>query len=169
MILEIVTYPAEILRKRAEQVTEITPEIKKLIADMKDTLYEAKGYGLAAPQVGSSIQLLVLDETAGKEGQRPQVFINPVLSDEEGEIVAEEGCLSVPGEYSTCKRFAKLTVNALNERLEPISMVAEGQLARILQHETDHLNGVLFLDRLPSFKRDTIKKHIKRRIQQGEY
>ena len=169
MILNIVTFPAESLRKKAAPVEKLTPEIEALIADMIDTLYEAEGYGLAAPQVGQSLRILVYDEDAGKLTRQPKVVINPEFILQEGEMIGDEGCLSVPGEYASVKRFAHVIVKAMNEKWEPVEIDATEQLARILQHETDHLNGVLFLDRLPSFKRDTLKKHIKRRISSGDY
>lgn len=169
MVLDIVTFPAESLRKKAEDIKELTPEIEKLIADMTDTLYQSEGFGLAAPQVGKSIRLLLADEYAGKMGRKPRVIINPEFILQEGEIIAEEGCLSIPGEYATVKRYSHVIVKALNEKMEPVEIDATDQLARILQHENDHLNGVLFIDRLPSFKRDTVKKHIKRRITSGDY
>lgn len=169
MILDIVTFPAESLRKQAETVEKITDEIKTLVKDMVETMYEAKGYGLAAPQVGKSLRILVLDDNGSKGPRDPRVYINPEIVESEGEMLGEEGCLSVPGEYASVKRFSCVKVKALNEKGEEVTVEADEQLARIFQHEIDHLNGVLFIDRLPSFKRDTIKKHIKRRIQAGEY
>jgi peptide deformylase len=169
MILDIVTFPSEFLRKKAEAVKEIDNELLSLIEDMKDTLYAANGYGLAAPQVGRSIRLVVYDETAGKEGREPKVIINPEIAEEEGEQMVDEGCLSIPGEYVPVKRYLRVTVSALNEKFEPVTINADGHVARIMQHEIDHLNGVLFIDRIPSFRRDTIKKHIRRRIANGEY
>ncbi len=169
MVLDIVTFPAESLRKKALPVNEITEDIKKLIADMIDTLYDAKGYGLAAPQVGRPLRIFVVDEHGSKGPREPKVFINPEITASEGEMVGDEGCLSVPGEFAPVRRYARVTVTALNEKGEKFTLEAEEQLARALQHETDHLNGVLFLDLLPSFRRDTLKKHIKRRIQSGDY
>jgi peptide deformylase len=169
MILDIVTFPADSLRKKAQQVAAITDEIKTLIADMTETMYAAKGYGLAAPQVGQSIRLLVLDDNGSRGPRNPQAFINPEIIAGSGEILEEEGCLSLPGEWATVKRFATVTVRYMDESGDQHTIEAEGQLARILQHEIDHLAGVLFIDKLPPFKRDTIKKHIKRRIQAGDY
>ncbi|MDR0453511.1 MAG: peptide deformylase [Deferribacteraceae bacterium] len=170
MILNIAAFPAEILRKKAEPVEEITEEIKTLIADMIETLYNAKGYGLAAPQVNRSLRIFVVDRNGGKSVVRePEVFINPEITAFSGEIIADEGCLSLPGEFAPVKRYAKVTLTALNEKGESVILEAVEQRARALQHEMDHLNGVLFLDHLPSFRKDTIKKHIKRRIQSGDY
>jgi peptide deformylase len=169
MVLNIITFPVDLLRKKSVPVEKIDDDIKKLAADMLDTLYDVKGYGLAAPQVGRRLRMLVLDETAGRETRRPQVFINPEILGVDGEMLGEEGCLSVPGEYASVKRFAELKVRAFNEKGEEFIVEAKDQLARILQHEIDHLDGILFIDRLPSFKRDTLKKHIKKRIQSGDY
>jgi peptide deformylase len=169
MVLDIVTFPAEVLRKKAAAVNEITEDIKTLIEDMTETLYAANGFGLAAPQVGRSLRLVVYDETAGKEGKNPKVIFNPEIVEEEGEQVVDEGCLSIPGEFVPVKRYLRVLVKAFDENLNPITINAEGQTARIMQHEIDHLNGVLFIDRLPAFRRDTVKKHIKKRIANGEY
>jgi peptide deformylase len=169
MVLDIITFPSEFLRRKAAPVAAASAELDGLIENMKETLYAANGFGLAAPQVGESIRVVVYDETAGKEGKNPQVIINPEIVEEEGEQVVDEGCLSIPGEYVPVKRYLRVSVKALNENFEPLTIDATGQTARIMQHEIDHLNGVLFIDRLPAFRRDTVKKHIKRRIANGEY
>jgi peptide deformylase len=169
MILDILTFPSELLRQTSSEVTELTDEIKTLIEDMKETLYEAKGFGLAAPQVNNFIRILVYDEGAGKVERKPNVLINPVIVESSGEQFVDEGCLSVPGEYAPVQRYLNVTVRGLDEDFNPVEIKASGNLARIFQHEIDHLNGVLFLDRLPSFRRDTLKKHIKRRISSGDY
>jgi peptide deformylase len=169
MILDILTFPSELLRQTSSEVTELTDEIKTLIEDMKETLYEAKGYGLAAPQVNNLIRILVYDEGAGKLEKNPNVLINPVVIESSGEQFVDEGCLSVPGEYAPVQRKLNVIVKGLDENFDPVEIKASGKLARIFQHEIDHLNGVLFLDRLPSFRRDTLKKHIKRRISSGDY
>ena len=169
MVLKVITFPVEFLRKKSLPVEEVNDEIKTLISDMIDTLYYVKGYGLAAVQVGKHLRILVLDEMNSQELRRPRVFINPEIVSTKGEILSEEGCLSVPGEYASVKRYAEITVKALNEKGEAITVHATEQLARILQHEIDHLNGILFIDHLPPFKRDTLKKHIKRRIMSGDY
>ena len=169
MVLNIITFPVEFLRKKSEPVKKVDEEIKTLISDMIDTLYYVKGYGLAAVQVGKHLRILVLDEMASQELRKPRVFINPEILATKGEIISEEGCLSVPGEYASVKRHAEITIKALNEKGETFTEKATEQLARILQHEIDHLNGILFIDRLLPFKRDTLKKHIKRRILSGDY
>ncbi|MDR2400718.1 MAG: peptide deformylase [Deferribacteraceae bacterium] len=169
MVLEILTFPSEVLRRKAAMIDSPTDKLNALIENMKETLYAANGFGLAAPQVGESIRLIVYDETAGREGQNPKIIINPEIVEESGEQIVEEGCLSIPGEYVPVKRYLRVLVKALDENFDPVIINAEGHTARIMQHEIDHLNGVLFIDRLPSFRRDTIKKHIKRRIANGEY
>ncbi|MDR2104441.1 MAG: peptide deformylase [Deferribacteraceae bacterium] len=169
MILDIATFPSPVLRKKAVEVELLSDELRELIENMKETLYNANGFGLAAPQVGESIRLIVYDETAGKVGKNPKVIINPEIIQTEGEQIVEEGCLSIPGEFVPVKRYLTVKVRALDEDFNPIIIDAEGNTARIMQHEIDHLNGVLFIDRLPAFRRDTLKKHIKRRIARGEY
>lgn len=169
MVLNIITFPVDNLRKKSLPVQKIDEEIKTLIKDMADTLYDEMGYGLAAPQVGRHLRLILVDEFAGKQGRKTQVFINPEFTLQEGEMMGEEGCLSIPGEYAAVKRYSRVKVKALNEHGIEFEIEATEQMARILQHEIDHLDGVLFIDRLPSFKRDILKKHIKRRMQNGEY
>ncbi|GAB7141287.1 peptide deformylase [Deferribacterales bacterium RsTz2092] len=170
MVLDIVTYPAASLRKKSIPVKGITEEISELIKNMTDTLYSMQAYGVAAPQVGRNLRIVVLDEGGSNaEVHKTQVYVNPEILEANGEIVGDEGCLSLPGEYCPVKRFARLKVRAMDETGSVREVDAEGQLARILQHEIDHLEGVLFIDKIPAFRRDIIKKHIKRRIQEGDY
>jgi len=169
MILDIKTFPDKVLRKKAVPVTEFNDELSILLDNMIDTMKVSKGVGLAAPQVGISKRILVIDtREAEEEGQLLRV-INPEITSEEGEQLGEEGCLSVPGEYENVRRAEKITIKANDEQGNEYTMDAEGFLARVFQHEIDHLNGVLFIDRLPSFKKDTVKKAIKRRIAEGDY
>jgi peptide deformylase len=169
MILEIKTFPDKILRVKAEPVEQIDESIPKLLDDMVQTMHSSCGVGLAAPQVGVSKRIIVIDTSAGEDDGMILRVINPEIIASEGEQVGEEGCLSVPGEYEPVRRFDKITVKALSEDGKPYTMEAEGFLARVFQHEIDHLDGVLFIDRLPSFKKDTVKKSIKRRIADGDY
>lgn len=169
MILEIKTFPDEILRKKAKPVEAFDEELHTLLDNMKDTMYDAKGYGLAAPQVGKSLRILVLDDTAGSDKSRFQEVINPEIIEKSGEIIEEEGCLSIPGEYAYVKRYMNVTVKCVDRFGKEKIIKGESRLARILQHEIDHLEGGLFIDRLSSIKRETIKKHIKKRIQAGDY
>lgn len=133
----------EILRKKCRVVEEITPRIKILINDMIETMYENNGVGLAAPQVGILKKLFVVDVMDG-EGSR--VFINPEILEMSGEQTDEEGCLSLPGRHKAIKRADKIKVKALNIDGEEFELEAEGFLARAIQHENDHLYGILFID-----------------------
>lgn len=169
MILEIKTFPDEILRKKATDVDKIDDKIVKLLKDMAETLYAAPGYGLAAPQVGVSKRIVVIDETAGKEPGNLLELINPVIFEKTGEMLEEEGCLSIPGEYAFVKRCSNVIVTAHDRDGKEITINASDKLARILQHEIDHLNGALFIDKLSMLKKDSIKKRLKRRIKEGDY
>lgn len=140
-VLEIVKIGDPILRQKASPVTKITKKTTKLIQDMIETMYAADGAGLAAPQVGVSLQIVVIDV-----GEGPIVLINPKIIESEGEIIDVEGCLSIPGKKAYVKRAAQVTVIALNEKGKTIRIVGEDYLARALQHEIDHLNGILYVD-----------------------
>jgi peptide deformylase len=134
-----------------------------------ETMHTNKGVGLAAPQVGISKRIIVIDPSAGEDRSQILQVVNPEILTLEGEQVGEEGCLSIPGEYENVRRAERVTVQALNDEGETYTIEAEGFLARVFQHEIDHLNGILFIDRLPAYKRDTVKKTIKRRIAEGDY
>lgn len=157
-ILEIKEYGEPVLREKSLPVKEITPEILNLIRDMAETMYTAPGVGLAAPQVGVSKRIIIID---GEE-EGLIVLINPTMVKSEGEVRAEEGCLSIPGVYSEVKRSSKVTVKALNESGEPIKITKEGLLARALQHEIDHLEGILFVDRIGKVKRQLLLNKLKK-------
>ncbi|WP_461204478.1 peptide deformylase [Clostridium sp. DL1XJH146] len=133
----------EVLRKKSKKVKEVNDRIKILIKDMFETMYDANGVGLAAPQVGILKRLAVIDI-----GEGPLVLINPEITNEEGSQIDTEGCLSVPGEQGDVDRPNKLTLKALNENGQEFTLEAEGYLARAICHETDHLNGVLFIDKI---------------------
>ncbi len=144
MILEITKLGEEILRKKAEPVSEINDEIRKLASDMLETMIEANGVGLAGPQVGKSLRIFV----AMADDDVKRVFINPQIiktSEEVGEY--EEGCLSIPQVYESITRPVRVTVQAQNENGKPFTLDADGLLARIIQHEYDHLDGILYIDR----------------------
>lgn len=169
MILEVKTFPDKVLRKKAEPVTTINEPIRRLLDDMVQTMHASRGVGLAAPQVGVSKRIIVIDTSVGEDDGMVLKVINPEIIASEGEQMEEEGCLSIPGEYEPIRRAEKVTVQAMDLDGNTYTLEAEGFLSRIFQHEIDHLNGVLFIDRLPSFKRDTVKKTIKRRIAEGDY
>jgi len=158
-ILEIKEYGEPILRGKALPVKEIDPEILNLIKDMAETMYTDSGVGLAAPQVGVSKRIIIID---GEE-EGLMVLINPILVKSEGELVEEEGCLSIPGIYSQVKRASKVTVRALNENGDPIEMTKEGLAARALQHEIDHLDGILFIDRIGRTERQILLNKLKKK------
>lgn len=169
MVLEIKTFPDKILRGKAVEVEVFDEDIKTLLNDMAETMYAAPGVGLAAPQVGVLKRAIVIDVTAGEEPGHLIKIVNPEIIEADGEVIAEEGCLSIPGEYDNVKRFEKVKVKAYNEYGEDIIIEGEGLLSRALQHEIDHLDGKLFLDRLPIIKKEIMKKHIKKRIISGDY
>ncbi|MDF2474008.1 MAG: hypothetical protein K0R21_1790 [Anaerocolumna sp.] len=134
------------LTKKSKEITEVTPKIKLLIEDMLDTMYEAQGVGLAAPQVGILKRLVVID--VSPEGDSPIILINPVIMETGGEQTGEEGCLSVPGKSGTVTRPNYAKVKAFNENMEEITVEGTELLARALCHEIDHLDGVLYVDKV---------------------
>lgn len=157
-LLEIKEYGEPVLREKALPVKEITPEILNLIKDMAETMYTASGVGLAALQVGVPKRIILVD---GEEDGLI-VLINPIIVKSEGEVVAEEGCLSVPDIYSQVKRSSKVTIKALNENGDPIEITEEGLIARALQHEIDHLDGILFIDRIGRMERQILLNKLKK-------
>jgi peptide deformylase len=150
-----------ILRRPAEPVREITEEIRRLVEDMFETMHANNGVGLAANQVGVGLRVAVLGIPEKGERIRHLALINPEWSNPEGEASEDEGCLSVPGIYEELKRVRQVDCRALNERGEPIEFTCEGLLARAVQHEVDHLNGVLFVDRLGPLRRQRLKRDLK--------
>jgi peptide deformylase len=158
-ILEIKEYDEPVLREKAIPVKRIIPEILNLIKDMAETMYTDSGVGLAAPQVGVSKRIILVD---GEEDGLI-VLINPMIIQSEGEVVEEEGCLSVPGIYSKVKRSSKVTVKALNENGDSIEITKEGLTARALQHEIDHLDGILFVDRIGRMERQVLLNKLKKK------
>ncbi|MGB9732234.1 MULTISPECIES: peptide deformylase [Calditerrivibrio] len=167
MLLEILKYPDPRLRVKCKPVDKFDEDLKKFVNDMAETMYNAPGIGLAAPQVGIDKRLFIID--ISKEKNDLKVFINPTILKMEGEVCDEEGCLSVPGEYANVTRAEVVEAVAQDINGNEFIIKADGLLARAIQHELDHLNGTLFLDRLPAFKRESVKKHIKRRQLAGEY
>ena len=157
-LLTVRLYGDPVLRQVATPVREITAEVKRIIADMTETMWHQVGIGLAAPQVGLPHRILVMDD--GKGGA--QALINPVIENRSGTIREEEGCLSLPGVFGVVERTKTITVRAMDADGKPVSLEATGLKARIVQHELDHLDGVLFIDRLPPVTRDRIKKKIQK-------
>jgi len=165
-LLPIVKSGDPVLRQKTTRVEKIDETILQLIADMFLTMHAAPGIGLAANQVGISKSVAVIDLHQNNKRQ-PFVIINPVIEAQSGELVEDEGCLSVPGFSHTVKRYSKVRVSALNEHGVPVTIEGEGLLARCLQHEIDHLNGKLYIDRLSLVTRLRMKRQIERRRKQG--
>ena len=154
MVLPIYLYGTKVLRKRAQEVAKVTPELAKLAEDMLETMYKSAGIGLAAPQVGHSIRLIVVDITGEEEEKKPTFMFNPVVTVTKGECSAEEGCLSVPGVWADVERPETITVEFLDKQGKPSALRnIDGLLARCIQHEIDHLNGVLFVDKISNTDR----------------
>ena len=166
---EILTYPNSILRQQAEPVTAFDAELEKLLADMAATMYAAPGIGLAANQIGLPLQVVVIDITPKDADKELIELINPqLLPVGEETDIDDEGCLSVPEFTAKVKRFRHLKVTARNRSGAPLEFEADGLLARVLQHEVDHLQGRLFIDRLSALKRSLYKKKRKKQLQQDE-
>ena len=140
-IRKIITMGDKILTKKCRQVEEVTPRIRQLVEDMLDTMYDACGVGLAAPQVGILKRIVVIDV-----GEGPLVLINPVITQTSGEQTGEEGCLSLPGKSGVVTRPNLVTVKAWNENMEEITVTGEGLLARAICHECDHLEGIMYVE-----------------------
>ena len=176
-LLPIVTYPSPILKKVAKPVKVFDQKIKKLCQDMLYTMYQTPGIGLAAPQVGQSLRIFVLDvdytreessseinseKTYKFENLNPLIFINPVIKNKEGQITYEEGCLSLPGLYEEVNRFESIVVDYQDVDGQNKTMSANELLSICIQHENDHLDGVVFLERLSFIKRNFLtKKYLK--------
>jgi peptide deformylase len=155
-ILEVLQFPDPRLRRRAEPVEKITDDLRQLAADMLETMYDEPGIGLAAPQVGEPVRLIVVDTdwTGENADRKPCVFVNPVLLEREGEIVWNEGCLSVPDLTADVKRAERVVFSATDLEGREIVERAEGLRAVCVQHEIDHLDGVLFIDRISQLKKN---------------
>jgi peptide deformylase len=169
MILRIRKYGDPVLETRAEPVTEFNGELRQLAEDMIETMYANKGIGLAAPQVGVSRRLAVIDPSAGEEEQARLVLVNPEILVKEGVQIGEEGCLSIPGFREDVKRAYRVRLRA--QDLDGNFFETEGEelLARAMQHEIDHLDGILFLQHLSLLKRDLIKRKIRKLVKAGEW
>lgn len=163
-IRKILKYPDPVLRKKAKKVTDFNTKLKNLIGDMAETMYDAPGVGLAAPQVGESIQLIVVDVSENEESRDYLTMINPEIIESEGNQIDEEGCLSVIELTSKVKRKKKIRVTYQNVDGNDFEITAEDRMAVVLQHEIDHLNGILFLDHLSPLKRNLYKKKLKKAL-----
>jgi len=168
-IYKIVKYGDPVLEKPTPVVKKFDAELEQLAEDMFATMYASQGVGLAAPQVGKSIRLAVVDVTTGKNPEAKIVMVNPEIIHVEGEVREEEGCLSIPGFRGYVIRPQFVTVRAQNAKGETFEIRGENLLARAFCHELDHLNGVLFLQHLSMLKRDLIRRKIKKLRKQGEW
>jgi peptide deformylase len=166
-LLPIRTYPDEVLRRKAAPVDKVDRTIRELIDSMVETMYEAPGIGLAANQVGKPIQVVVIDVHRQQEEHGLIVLVNPCVVAAEGQMVYEEGCLSVPEYFANVKRYEEFSVRGLDADGNPVRIDASGLLAVVLQHELDHLNGRLFIDRINPIARDIFKRKWKKRQRQA--
>ena len=167
-ILEIKKYGNAVLTRKAEEIKNIDEAIVKLAQNMVQTMHAAPGIGLAAPQVNVSKRLITADISVGEKSQDLIVLINPELISQEGEIILEEGCLSVPDITEKVTRPSHVVIKGLDLEGNGVVIEAEGTLARVFCHEIDHLNGKLFFENLSPLKRNLIKKKLKKRIQTGK-
>jgi len=168
-IYKIVKYGDPVLEKPGAMVKKFDAELAQIAEDMFATMYAAQGVGLAAPQIGKSIRLTVVDVTSGKNPEAKIIMVNPEIIHAEGEVREEEGCLSIPGFRGYVVRPQFVTVRAQNAKGETFEIRGENLLARAFCHEIDHLNGVLFLQHLSMLKRDLIRRKIKKLRKEGEW
>jgi peptide deformylase len=161
-VLPIRIYGDSVLRKRAKEITRVDAKIRKLASEMLNTLKEAGGIGLAANQVGQELRIFIVNRSLFQLEDSPLVVVNPEIVDSQGEQIEEEGCLSVPGTYADVSRPLKLTVRGIDLDEKEMVVEAKGILSRVLAHEIDHLNGVLFVDHLSSLKRRLLSKKLKK-------
>lgn len=161
-IRTILTFPDPVLRKTAAKVTSFDDELKQLSLDMGETMYDAPGIGLAANQIGVLLQVVVIDISQTEEEKKFITLINPEISEGDGCVSDEEGCLSVIEYTTNVERFRKIKVNAQDLDGKPLEFEAEERFARVIQHEVDHLHGKLFIDRISSLKRNLYKKKLKK-------
>lgn len=162
MVHEILVWPNPLLKQKAKPVEKVDDEVRTLIKDMFESMYAADGVGLAAPQIGVLKNVIVLDTTPRQPESKPVAMVNPEIVSLEGKLIYKEGCLSVPGEAEDVDRAAIATVRFLDEQGVEQTLRCEGLLAVAVQHETDHLKGVMFVDHISSLKRELIRKRMKK-------
>jgi len=165
----IVLYPDPVLLRPTLEVEQVDEEVRTLVRDMTETMYAAPGVGLAANQVGVSRRICIADVTAGDKPGNLHVFVNPVIREADGSEVGEEGCLSFPDVVVDVERACRVTVDALDVEGRPFTLTVDGLLARVIQHEIEHLDGRTFLSTLSPLKREMVKKKIRKRIQAGDW
>jgi peptide deformylase len=163
----ILKYPEPILKQTAVEVANIDGQVDEVLRDMVDTMYAAPGVGLAAPQVGIGERLIVVDIDAENPGRRLLKLVNPVIAAREGTILWEEGCLSVVDYTAEVRRSAQILLRAWTLDQQEVEIEADGLLAVALQHELDHLDGKLFIDRISALKRDSYKRRVRKMIRDG--
>jgi peptide deformylase len=169
MILPIRKYGDRVLQEPARAVDALTPEIRTLVSDMVETMYAAPGIGLAAPQVGVPLRIFVIDLSVGRDPSGLLTFINPTFLERDGMQLEEEGCLSLPGFNATVPRPARAVVQGMDRDGRPQQLEGTGLLARAFQHEMDHLDGQLFVDRLRGIKRELIVRKIRKLARRGRW
>jgi peptide deformylase len=169
MILKIVKYPDPVLSRPGEPITEFNDELRKLVADMFETTYASQGIGLAAPQVGVSKRLTVVDLSVGKVPEDKLVLINPEIIFSDGTLYEEEGCLSFPDIREKVVRHAKVRIRAQDEKGKWFEMDGEDVLSRCFQHEIDHVDGMLFIFRMSALKRDLVQRKIRKLIREDKW
>jgi peptide deformylase len=162
MVHEILVWPNPVLKQKAQPVAQVDDGVRTLIKDMFESMYAADGVGLAAPQIGVLKNVIVLDTTPRQPESKPVAMVNPEILSLEGKCTYKEGCLSVPGEAEDVERAAIVTVRFLDEQGQQQTLTADGLLAIAIQHECDHLKGVMFVDHISSLKREIIRKRMKK-------
>ena len=167
-VLEILHYPNPVLKEKSQTIQKIDVSIRKLVQDLAETMYSAPGVGLAANQVGCPLRLAVIDVTPHDQPKKLLVLINPEIVAAEGECTWDEGCLSVPDCNEEVKRYQKVVVRFQNLEGETVEITGEELLGVALQHEIDHLDGVLFIDRLSPLKKRLIKKRLLKKEKEGK-
>ena len=167
-IKKILTFPNPVLRQKVETVTSFDDSLKKLATDLAETMYDAPGAGLAANQIGVCLRVVVVDISENKEEKKHLVLVNPEIIDKEGCQIDEEGCLSVIDLTAKVERYRKLLVRAQDLDGKSWEFPAEDFFARVIQHELDHINGILFIDHLSSLKRTLYKKRLKKILREQE-
>jgi len=166
-VLEVLTYPDKFLGQPTKAVENIDGKLQKIIDNMAETMYDAPGAGLAAIQVGFNKSIIVFDTLPGEAEKSLQVLLNPEILESDGEIISEnEGCLSVPDFRSDVKRSSIVLVEGIDREGNPVKIEVEGYLSIVLQHEIDHLNGILFINRISSLKRELYKRRIKKKLRE---
>ena len=170
MVYPIVKYGDPVLEREADEVADFaTPELDKFLEDMFESMYAAKGVGLAAPQIGFSRKIAVIDISNAENPADKLVIINPIILRVEGKQEGEEGCLSIPGFREQVRRAKSVTVRAQNVKGEPFEMTGEDLLARAFAHEIDHLNGRLYITHVSALKRDLIRRKVRKLVKAGEW